>query len=293
MNRRSLLLSLLFLIAALPAFSQIFYKIEGNGLKSPSYLFGTHHLAPVSIVESYPSIPSALDDTKAIVGELDMTLSQMEMAMAMQKYMMAPADSTISRLTTPDEFKDLEAKFAPYSPMPGVTLAQLDMMRPMVISAMVTMTEMQKSLPGFNPNQQLDAMFQLQGKEEGKKIIPLETPDLQAQLLYTFTPISKQLNDLKEVLDNPSELAENCQKLNKAYTEGDLDALLSLTESDDSDPAFMEALLTKRNHNWIKALPEIISQQPSFIAVGALHLAGNDGLVELLRKEGYTVTPLK
>ncbi len=290
---KSLILTILSLFIGLSAYSQVFYKIEGNGLTEPSYLFGTHHLAPSSILESYPSMQKALENTKAVVGEIDLTASQMELAMKMQQYMMAPADSTLTNLLSPEELADLNQKFEPYSPMPGVTLEQLGMMRPMVISAMVSLGEMQKSLPGFDPNAQLDATFQIMAKENGKEIIPLETPDMQARLLYTFTPITKQLEDLKELLNNPSELVENCQKLNKAYLDGDLDTLISLTESEDSDPAFMEALLATRNRNWLEVLPAIINQRPTFIAVGALHLAGENGLVNQLREAGYTVTPLK
>ncbi|MDE6271954.1 MAG: TraB/GumN family protein [Muribaculaceae bacterium] len=288
-----IILPLISLLVSLSAYSQIFYKIEGNGLKEPSYLFGTHHLAPTSILDSYPSLPQALEETKAVVGEIDMTASQMEMAMAMQPYMMAPADSTLTALLTVEELADLNKKFEPYAPMPGITLEHLGTMRPMVISAMVSLGEMQKSLPGFDPNAQLDASFQLQAKSEGKEIIPLETADMQARLLYTFTPIKKQLADLKELLEKPEELVENCGKLNKAYLEGDLNTLLALTEGEDSDPAFMEALLTLRNRNWMKSIPDIINSRPSLIAVGALHLAGDEGLVNQLRKAGYTVTAIK
>lgn len=273
--------------------AQLFYKIEGNGLKSPSYLFGTHHAAPASVLDEFPEISDALNSTEGVVGEIDMTMPEMAMAFAMQPYMIAPADSTLTTLLTADELTELEKKFQPYAPMPGVTLTALSTMRPMVISAIISLSEIQKSLPGFDPQQQLDALFQKKSKEAGKKVIPLETPEMQAKLLYTFTPITKQLDDLKELLNNPDELGEMCRKLNDAYLSGDLEALYNLTEADDSDPAFMNALLTLRNQDWLKKLPSIMESQPVFIAVGALHLAGKDGLVARLREAGYNVTPIQ
>lgn len=293
MIHRLSILSLLLVTVSLSSVAQIFYKIEGNGLKTPSYIFGTHHLAPLSVLDQYPSLADAIKDSEAVMGELDMTQPPMQMAMAMQKYMMVPSDSTLTKLLSPEEFAALDVKFASYAPMPGMSLTHLESMKPMVISTMVTMTEMQKSLPGFDPDNQLDAKFQRDAATQGKKIIALESPDLQASLLYSSIPISKQLNDLKDLLENPSELVENSEKLNKAYLDGDLDALLSLTESDDSDPAFMEALLTTRNRNWMKIIPSTISQHPTFIAVGALHLAGKDGIIKKLREKGFTVTPIK
>lgn len=287
--------TILFLLAICVAFSssaQIFYKVEGKNLKKPSYLFGTHHLAPSSVLEKYPSLKKAMESTDAVVGEIDMTVPQMQMAMEMQQYMMAPADSTLQTLLSPAELDSLSVKFEPYAPMPGMGLQQLGMMRPMVLSTMVTMAEIQKSMPGFNPAEQLDSKFQAEYKEIGKKIIPLETAAQQAKLLYTFIPISKQVDDFKDVLNNPGELAEQCEALNAAYVAGDLDRLLALTNSEDSNPAFMEALTTLRNRNWMEQLPEIMKAQPALIVVGALHLAGKDGLVNLLREAGYTVTPL-
>lgn len=283
----------LSIIFGLTANAQIFYKIEGKDLKQPSYIFGTHHLAPTSIIDSYPTLKDMVNLTDAVVGEIDMTIPEMQMAMEMQPYMMAPADSTISRLVTPEVFDDLSRKFSLYSPMPGMQLIQFDSLRPIVISAMVTMNVMKQYFPDFDPGNQLDAYFQKKFKKNGKSVIPLETPELQARLLYTFTPLDKQIEDLKELLDNPEKLNENCEKLNKAYLNGDLESLLKLTESEDSDPAFMEALLTLRNRNWLQRLPEIIDEHPVLIVVGALHLAGPEGIVERLRSLGYEVTPVK
>ena len=286
------LLSLLALLALTPSWAQIFYKVEGNGLKSPSYLFGTHHMAPAGFSESIAGLKEAKDQTEAVVGEIDMTGNQMQMQMDMMPYMQAPADSTLSKLLSPEEFTDLNEKFKPLAPMPGMDLTMLDAMRPMVPSTMVTLTLVQQSMPGFDPTRQLDAEFQAEFKKEGKKIIPLESVKQQAQLLYSFTPIAKQLEALRETLNNPDETAKMAKRLNDAYIAQDLDAMMELSRQEESDPAFMNALLDIRNHDWMTRLPGIMAQQPSLVVVGALLLAGEQGLVQLLRNEGFTVTPI-
>ena len=82
------------------------------------------------------------------------------------------------------------------------------------------------------------------------------------------------------------------KRLNDAYIAQDLDAMMELSRQEESDPAFMNALLDIRNHDWMTRLPGIMAQQPSLVVVGALHLAGEQGLVQLLRNEGFTVTPI-
>lgn len=293
MLRRLLPAIALIVFSFLSSNAQIFYKIEGKDLKSPSYLFGTHHLAPISILDEYPTLKKAIEETLAIVGEIDMTQPQFQLALAMQPYMMAPTDSTMSQLLPAEEFIALDKKFQEHAPAPGISLKALDPLRPMVVTSMITMIEMQKSMPGFDAENQLDSHFQKIFADAGKKLYPLETAEQQAKLLYTSTPITSQLDDLKEVLNNPGELIESCTMLNEAYKKGDLTALLEISKADESDPAFMNALLTKRNQAWMKQLPVILSAQPALVVVGALHLAGDEGLVTALRNKGYTVTPIK
>ena len=65
------------IVCAVAAQAQVFYKVSGNGLQKPSYIFGTHHLAPLSMLDSIPSAKAALDETERAVGEVDMTGGQM------------------------------------------------------------------------------------------------------------------------------------------------------------------------------------------------------------------------
>ncbi|MDE6010548.1 MAG: TraB/GumN family protein, partial [Muribaculaceae bacterium] len=133
--------------------------------------------------------------------------------------------------------------------------------------------------------------FQKLYKEGGKKVIPLETIDQQAELLYCSTPILKQLDGLRELLAEPGKGEENARKLNEAYMAQDLETLLEISKDDEADPTFMTALLDRRNRDWMTRLPGIMTDQPVLIVVGAAHLPGPDGLVTLLRNAGYTVTP--
>ena len=291
MKLKSIIASLL-LLAAVPASAQILYKVEGNGLTAPSYIFGTHHLAPLSVIEK-TGADKCFKEASQVVGEIDMTQDQMKLGMAMQPHMIAPSDSTLSKVISPEDFTIISEDFKKWAPMPGMELSMLEGMKPMVASTMVAVGMAAQAMPGYNPQEQLDTYFQIQGKNEGKTITPLETVEYQASVLYDTTPIAFQAEALVEMLKDPSKAIQSSKDLTVAYDAEDLSKMLQLSEEDDEHPEFMVALLDKRNAEWLEKLPEIMKAAPSFIAVGALHLAGDKGIVEGLKKLGYNVTPVK
>lgn len=292
MNFFKTITAAIFVAIAVPASAQVLYKVEGNGLESPSYVFGTHHLAPISVIDQFGA-KAPYESVSQVVGEIDMTQDQMALVQAMQPHMMAPADSTLSKVIAPEDFTVISEEFKKWAPMQGMELSMLDMMKPMAVTTMIAATMAQQAMPGFNPTEQLDSWFQLQGKNEGKKIIPLETVEQQATVLFDSTPISYQAEALVELLKDPSKALENTKALTEAYNNQDLDKMLKLSEDEDEHPEFMIALLDKRNADWLTKLPAIFKEGPTFVAVGALHLAGDKGIVEGLRKLGYNVSPVK
>ncbi len=287
----------LLLIASILGFAatvnaQIFYRIEGNGLTAPSYIFGTHHLAPLAVADSIAEVAQAIDSAVAVVGELDMT-NPMEMGAKMQPFMLAPADSTISKLTDAETYSRMSISFAENSPVPGATLQMFDALKPMALTTMVSAAITAKEMPDYDATQQLDMYFQNVGKEKGKKIIGLETPEFQANLLFGI-PITNQLKALQELLADPSKAVKEARNLNTAYLNHDLNALQAIAAQEEGDDAaFMTALVDTRNAAWLKELPEIINNGTVFIAVGALHLPGENGVLQGLRNLGYTVSPVK
>lgn len=289
MNKSRLILILAALFATLGASAQLLYKVEGNGLTSPSYIFGTHHLAPISIIDSVGA-RAPFEQAAQVVGEIDMTRPQMELAQAMQPHMMAPADSTLSKVLSSDDYRYVSEVFPEYAPMPGMQLQMLEIMKPMAVSTMVAVNISAKAMPDYDPTQQLDSWFQTAGAEQGKQIVPLETADFQASVLFDSTPIAYQAEALVELLRDPQKAVESARRLTAAYRAGDLRAMEQIAAEDEVHPEFTQALLDRRNENWLGILPDIMQRGSAFIAVGALHLAGDRGIVEGLRKKGYTVT---
>lgn len=288
---KKVILGISLLMAATSMDAQILYKVESvNGTK-PSYVFGSHHLSPISIVEE-SGVMEYFNNTDQVVGEIDLTIDPMVLSMALQPYMMAPSDSTLSVLLKGENLDSLNVQFGKWAPMAGMQLQMLEPLKPMAISTMLAAAMSQEVMPGFDPNQQLDSYFFQTGVKDGKKILALETPEYQGEVLFNTTPLSYQAEALIDMLKNPDESIAAARKLSVAYQNRDLDAMLEISKADDQHPEFMEYILYKRNNNWMEKLPSIIEDSSSFIVVGALHLAGPEGIIQGLRDKGFIITPL-
>lgn len=271
------------------ASAQVCYKVSGNGLSEPSYLFGTHHLSPLKIYTDNDKAKEAFEASKQVVGEIDMTVNQMEMAMKMQPYMIAPADSTLSKVLTADEYAAAKKFFEEYSSQPGLTLEMMDLLKPSAVMQTLAVSLIMKNMPEYNPAEQLDTYFQVQGKKDGKKILGLETVEFQADMLYNMHSIRKQAEQLMEMVNDPQKSIDEANELTKAYFAQDMQKMYEFSIECESDPVFFEKLLLNRNADWITKLPAIMSEGSSFIAVGCLHLVGEYGLIKMLRDKGYVV----
>ena len=110
MKRFSLFLAVMML--ALASQAQLLWKVSGNGLARPSYIMGTYHFAPATMMEKIPGMNQALEGCDVVVGEIDkeeMTSQETQMKMGMA--MVAPADSTLDMLFTPEEYAVVEKVF--------------------------------------------------------------------------------------------------------------------------------------------------------------------------------------
>lgn len=284
------------LCITLGAQAQLLWKVSGNGLDRPSYVFGTHHLAPLSIKDSIASLQQVIDRTEQVYGEIIMGDSiSPEAVMVMQRAMTLPADTTLKSLYTQAEYDTLSAVVKNYM---GVDLAMLDKVKPAAITAQLSVVLAMRSLKGFNPQEQLDTWFQAQARRAGKKVGSLETIDMQANLLYQSQSLARQASLLYCAATHIGQGIDQAVRMNRAYMAQDLDGLLAVMEEQaddvcDNAPEEIDALVYHRNENWSRQLPEIMKQSPTLFVVGAGHLPGTRGLLKLLQQQGYTVEAMK
>lgn len=298
--------TLTFIIALLAAGSmnaQILYKITGKDAKNASYIIGTYHLADASFTEKIPGLQTALAETEQVYGEVNMeNMMQPASIQKMTTAMMLPEGQTLKTVLTPEQFGKVSA-FA--KELMGVGLdndmvfSQLGKMSPKALATQFTLLLFIKnSATPFNPANGLDNFFQMQAKQNNKPIGGLETIDFQIETLYKSTPIERQVEELICLVDNKEYNLMMVQEISKAFYAQDLQAIEKaadekLNNSCDSTPEEEETLIYGRNDNWMKLMPGIMAEKPTFFAVGALHLVGERGMLTQLQKAGYTVTPCK
>lgn len=293
---------MLALVAVVCADAQLLYKISGKNLEKPSYIIGTYHLAPASFADSIPGAKAALESVGQVCGELDMV--EMEAVTGSAKIMQAmmlPDGKTLSEILTPDEMDRLNAYMKSVlgadlsNPMIN---AQLGKMTPMAISTQLQLAQYMRMTPGFNPMALIDSYFQQAAKKAGKPVLGFETVDFQISVLYTGASIERQKQQLFCMVDNAEYTAAMMKALADAYFAQDMAKLYEVTEEKhgdacDSTPEENEALIYGRNADWVKKMPAIMGGESTLFVVGAAHLPGERGVLELLKKGGYVVEAVK
>ena len=282
--------------------NSVFWEISGNGLKAPSYIFGTHHLYPAGNIKKSDLIKEKINTCQVVMGEIAMD-NMFAMSMATMKAMIMK-DTTLKDLLGEKDYDKVDAYMKKNM---GMGIAFFNNMRPMVLIQMITVTKASKDLGIEDKKTQqmgemtdfsntLDLYFQEYGKSQKKEILGLETVEQQANILFNGYPLKRQAEMLLEAIedDKGSTSMDNVKKLNEFYKQQNLNELakLSLDEQMMKKEEY-NALLKNRNDAWMPKIYELINQKPAFIAVGALHLVGIDGVIYQLRKKGYQVKPVK
>ena len=293
---------ILFMMVAVATQAQILYQITGNGLKQPSYLLGTYHLAPASFADSIPGFNSAFNNVEQVCGELQMDnlLDSVNM-MKMQNAMMLPEGKTIQSLLTADEMNRLNALTKELMGVDfsnAMVAAQLGKFTPAALTTQFSVLMYMKEKPDFASAQGIDDYVQRLATEKGKKTIGLESIDDQMFVIFKSQTLERQKQLLMCMVDHKDSEMQLTRDLVSAYQAMDLNKIESLTDMKfndqcDSTPEEEETLIYGRNKNWMKSIPSIISEHTTLIAVGAAHLVGEEGLLSLLRQKGYEVKGVK
>ena len=294
MKRLSLIIAVL--AVALASQAQLLWKVSGNGLGRPSYIFGTHHMAPSSMIDQIAGIDAAIEACDIVVGEIEKdSLMSQASQMKMAKYMIAPLDSTLDKLYTPAEYAEIEKVFNKYFGAMGVKLAQMKTLKPNAISTQMQAMQAIKYFPNFDANSLIDVAIQERANQAGRPSLGLESLQEQIDLLFN-TPLTEQAKSLLEACRQDEFFQVQSSALAEAYMHQDLDKLMEVmtdaTMGGDSEES-MEALIYNRNRNWAEKLVKMMPERACLVCVGAGHLPGAKGLLQLLRDKGYTVEPVK
>jgi uncharacterized protein len=267
----------------------LLWKVSGNGLTEPSYLFGTYHLLGDKFLTEVPEIQKSFAEAKGVVVETLIDSSKLQGIM--MKSMMT--EKKISTLISPEDFKLVSDELKRLS---GYDLAMLDRFKPAQVNALIMVMSAQQLHADVLTKYSgipLDVYFATEGKKQNKVVTPFETMEEQFTMLLDHFPVEEQAKQLVEAVRQKDFNANVGTDMVKLYLAKDLDGLHTLMESYPQElTGNMDYMLKDRNANWMNVLPALMKSGSQFIAVGAAHLTGPDGLLTLLKKQGYTLTPV-
>lgn len=293
---KKLFLVLALAVLALASQAQLLWKVSGNGLGRPSYIMGTYHFAPASMMDKIPGMQQAFEGCDVVVGEIEKeSMMSPETQALMAQAMIAPLDSTLDKLFTPEDYRIVEEVFNKYFGNMGVKLSQMNTLKPSAISVQMQAMQAVRHFPNFNESEVIDMAVQTRANGMGRPSIGLETIEEQIDLLFN-TPLTKQAEGLLDACKKDDLFKVQSSALVDAYMDQDLAKIESIM----TDPALggddaeaMDALVYDRNRAWVVKLVKMMPERAALVCVGAGHLPGDQGLLQLLRDRGYTVEPMK
>jgi hypothetical protein len=261
----------------------LLWEISGNGLKQPSYLFGTFHMMCKDDIHFSESLQSALKYSNEVYFEMD--LDDPANTLGALLFMNMKDGKTLKDLYTEEEFNRLE-KF--FSDSLRISLKTFQKMKPSMLEAFLY----PKMMPCKNMSGVEQELLKIVSKDK-KEVKGFETIAFQASV-FDSIPYATQAKSLLSSIDSINKYSLYFDTMIHVYQSQQIDKI----EAMFNKPEFglqdgMEILLDKRNISWVNQLKTILPKQNIFMAVGAGHLVGKMGLIALLRKEGYTMRPIQ
>ncbi|MGH8231015.1 MAG: TraB/GumN family protein, partial [Steroidobacteraceae bacterium] len=260
----------------------IFWEVKGR--HNTVYLLGSVHMLKAADSALPPQALSAYAASKGLVMELDLNGADVGTLLGEGSELeMLPEGQSLDKLIGSQLWSLLLARMQPL----GIDADTLNRFQPWFAALMLQQLELMKS--GFEAAAGVDEQLALMAQTDGKPIIGLETVDDQLGYLAHLTG-EQQRQFLRSTLEESSSAQSQTAAIVRAWQQGDTVALERLMREDSSDaPDIYRVLTTDRNRRWLPKIVELLNADDNYlVVVGALHLIGHDGLVELLQHAGYT-----
>lgn len=263
----------------------LLWRISGKGLDKPSYLFGTIHMLCSDDAVLSANMKKAIRTADEVYLEVDMD-DLAELFGVMTKMKMN-GDTTLQDLLSKEDYELVKEYFETRQSL--LPFSMLETFKPILAAS----TLEQANLP-CDATAAMEQIIMQEASSQQKEIKGLESMGYQAGMLDSI-PYKYQAEQLVHYIKNAGKSDDNELKdMLKAYNEQDLAKLEAmLMKSDAGIASFTDILLYNRNRNWVKKLTGLMPGKSLVIAVGAGHLPGDQGVINLLRKEGYSVEPLE
>jgi uncharacterized protein YbaP (TraB family) len=263
--------------------SSLLWKIEGNGVKKGTYLFGTMHLIekenfifPDKLEKIFKKCDVLVMELPGLPNQLEaMKLVQLKEGSFFDYFNEAQTDTILS--WAKEEMNMSEEKFR----------SIMSKMKPFVVVQMAT------QLHFMGKTESYEMTFDRMAREKNMSILGLETVAEQMAIFDNLTA-EKQTEMVMSGIRDMEESISLTKTMQELYVRQNVDSLYMLIQQEGGVLSEeQQNFLDKRNSNWIPKIIDIIEEKKAFIAVGAGHLGGPNGVIRLLEKKGYIITPVE
>ena len=260
----------------------LLWKISGNGIQKPSYLFGTIHIICKEDYVWTKTMAKSLAQCEEICMEMDMDDPNILTKIAFA--MVETNGKKLQEYFSTNDYKLVEKYFKDSL---SINIEMFATMKPIVLQTLLTSTS-------FTCDSSVSYEVKLSeyAKQHEVEVTGLETPEEQIKLLEQI-PVDSIISDLVATAKGIKNDDSLYYSMIAAYTHQDLPELYELILKAKEEGDNMNVFLDERNQKWIDRMTEHMEQKSVFFAVGAGHLWGESGLINLLRQNGYTVKALK
>jgi uncharacterized protein YbaP (TraB family) len=267
-------------IAQAPNEKALLWKISGNGISQPSYLYGTIHLMCPEQIKIDSVLKRSFSTCKQLY--LEINTSDPEMMTKAMNGMMMDSGQSLENLVSKADYDSMSHIYMDKASIPMVLMAKA---KPMLLMSAVF-----PSLLGCAP-EGWETRFEEMAKDRKMPIKGLETVEYQLRVFDTI-PYKVQANMLKDFLYNLDSTKKGFEEMLDIYLKKDINALYQMTVKEPDLGNYDALMLNNRNNNWIPVIAAAAKEKPTFFAVGAAHLGGENGVISLLRKQAFKVLPV-
>lgn len=255
----------------------LLWKINGGDLDAASYLYGTIHIKDKRVYGFSDSVITTFEKCDAFAMEVD--LNPENLAQLSQK-MILPDDMTLQDLFTEKEYQLIKTVV---EDIIGIDISLFNKLKPIAILSLVMNYQFANDV-----EMSVDEYFYREAITKDKKIIGIETIEEQLEILETIPK-----DYIVDYFKNIDQAKEDMEIIIKLYQSAELEDLLEMMLKDKSMVMIQQTLLTDRNIKMSERIKKLIKEQSVFIAVGAGHLPGQEGIINMLTRAGYNVEPVR
>jgi len=259
----------------------IFWEVKGK--HNTVYLLGSVHMLKAADSALPAEAMHAYAASQVLVMELDLNGAGAEsLVESGEAAVMLPEGQSLADAIGPQLYAQLLKRAQPL----GLDPEMLSHFQPWFAALMLQQLELAKS--GFDASAGVDEQFALLAQTDHKPIIGLETIDEQLGF-FAHLSLEQQCQFLRSTLQESDSAQSQTNSVVRAWQRGDTAALEQLLRQETAEsPDLYRLLTTDRNRRWLPKIEQLLDGDKNYLViVGALHLIGHDGVVDLLQRQGY------